>query len=129
MPNFNFEIYEGKTFQDLCKEVVDRSQSKKDQLDTLMTDVRSLIKNANDAQVFLPRIKEFLDVGVKNDEQIVKLVGIVQRLQTAQIEATGGDTMGLSEDEKEQLIKNSAIQEIKEIQKELCVAVPTSSLS
>lgn len=129
MPNFNFEIYEGKSFQDLCKEVVDRSQSKKEQLDILMTDVRSLIKNANDAQVFLPRIKEFLDVGVKNDEQIVKLVGIVQRLQTAQIEATGGDTMGLSEEEKEQLIKNSAIQEIKEIQKELNTSIPTSSLS
>ena len=128
MPNLDFEVYEGKSFRDLCKEVVDRSQSKKDQLDTLCTDVRSLIKNANDAQVFLPRIKEFLDTGIKNDEQIVKLIAVVQRLQSTQIEATGGDTTGLSEEEKAQLMQNAAKDRIAEIKKEIdSVIVPTTS--
>lgn len=125
MANLDFEVYDGKTFRDLCKEVVDRSQSKKDQLDTLISDVRTLIKNANDAQVFLPRIKEFLDVGIKNDEQIVKLASVVQRLQSTQIEATGGDSTGLSEDEKEELIKNAAKNNITEIKKEVdSVVIP-----
>lgn len=119
MANLDFEVYEGKTFRDLCKEVVDRSQSKKDQLDTLISDVRTLIKNANDAQVFLPRIKEFLDVGIKNDEQIVKLASVVQRLQSTQIEASGGDPTGLSDEEKEELIKNAAKDKIAEIKKEV----------
>lgn len=118
MANLDFEVYEGKTFRDLCKEVVDRSQSKRDQLDTLISDVRSLIKNANDAQVFLPRIKEFLDVGIKNDEQIVKIAAVAQRLQSTQIEATGGDSTGLSDEEKEELIKNAAKDKIVEIKKE-----------
>ena len=131
MPNLDFEVYDGKTFRDLCKEIVDRSQNKKDMLDTLVSDVRTLIKNANDAQVFLPRIKEFLDTGIKNDEQIVKLVAVVQRLQSTQIEATGGDTTGLSDDEKEQLMKAAAKDNIKDIKKEVdsIVVPPTSSLS
>ncbi len=117
--NLDFEVFDGKTFRDLCKDVVERSESKKDQLDTLISDVRTLIKNANDAQVFLPRIKEFLDVGIKNDEQIVKLAAVVQRLQSTQIEATGGDSMGLSDEEKEELIKNAAKEKITEIKKEI----------
>lgn len=128
MPNLDFEIYDGKTFRDLCKEVVDRSDSKKNQLDTLISDVRSLIKNANDAQVFLPRIKEFMDVGIKNDEQIVKLVAVVQRLQSTQIEATGGDTLGLSDEEKEQLIMNAAKEKLTDVKKEIdSIIVPTTS--
>jgi hypothetical protein len=115
----------------LCKEVVDRSQSKKDQLDTLFSEVRRLIQNANDAQVFLPRIKEFLDTGVKNDEQLIKLIAVLQRLQSSQIEATGGDTTGLSDEEKEQLIKMSAKDGINQIKKELdsIIMPPSSSLS
>lgn len=119
MTNLDFEVCDGKTFRDLCKEVLDRSSSKKDQLDTLISDVRTLIKNANDAQVFLPRIKEFLDVGIKNDEQIVKLAAVVQRLQSTQIEAIGGDSTGLSDDEKEELIKNATKDKIAEIKKEV----------
>lgn len=127
MANLDFEVSDGKSFRDLCKEVMDRSQSKKDQLDTLFSEVRSLIKNANDAQVFLPRIKELLDVGIKNDEQLVKLAAVVQRLQSTQIEATGGDSSGLSEEEKEQLLQSAATAKLTEIKKDLdSVVVPTS---
>lgn len=127
MTNLDFEVCDGKTFRDLCKEVLDRSSSKKDQLDTLISDVRTLIKNANDAQVFLPRIKEFLDVGIKNDEQIVKLASVVQRLQSTQIEATGGDSAGLSDEEKEELIKNAAKDKIVEIKKEIDATIVPST--
>ena len=122
----NFEIYDGVTFQDLCKDVCTRSTSKKDQLDTLVSDVKSLIKNANDAQVFLPRIKELLEVGVKNDEQIIKLVAVVQRLQSTQIEATGGDGLGLSDEEKEQLMQTIAKDKLKEIKREVDTSINLS---
>ena len=115
MPNMDFEVCDGKTFRELCAEIISRSTSKKDQLDTLFSDVRGHIKNINDAQTFLPRIKELLDVGVKNDEQLIKLASVVQRLQSTQLEASGGDTAGLTEEEKEQLIQNVATDKIKEI--------------
>jgi len=119
MPSLDFDVYDGKSFRDLCKDVVDRSQSKKDQLDTLFSDVRSHIKNANDVQVFLPRIKELLDVGVKNDEQLIKLASVVQRLQSAQLDALGGDAGTLTDEEKEQLMQSVAQAKLKEITQEI----------
>jgi len=121
MANVNFEIYDGKTFKDLCKEVVLRSQSKKDQLDTLISDIRSQITQPNDLQVFIPRIKELLEIGVKNDEQLIKLAAVLQRLESAQIEATGGEPTGLTDAEKEQLMKAKLreLEDLKEIKKEI----------
>lgn len=120
MASVNFEIYDGKTFKDLCKEVVLRSQSKKDQLDTLISDIRSQINQPNDLQVFIPRIKELLEIGVKNDEQLIKLAAVLQRLESAQIEATGGEPTGLTNEEKEQLMnaKLRELEALKEIKKE-----------
>lgn len=132
MANLDFEVYVGKSFQDLCKEIVTRSTSKKDQLDTLISDIRAQIKQPNDIQVFIPRIKELLEVGIKNDEQIVKLCAVVQRLQAAQIEATGGDTTGLSDEEKEQLMdaklrEIGALKDIKqEVEVPILTPIPTS---
>ena len=118
--NLDFEVYSGKTFKDLCREVVDRSQSKKDQLDTLIGDMRTLIKGPNDVGQYMPRIKELLEVGVKNDEQLIKLAAVVQRIASSQIEATGGEGAGLTESEKEKLLQNhlDAVEALKVIKKE-----------
>jgi hypothetical protein len=125
----DFEIYDGKTFSEICKEVVLRSTSKKDQLDTLVSDIRKQIKQPNDILVFIPRIKELLEIGVKNDEQLIKLAAVVQRLESTQIEASGGDPTGLTEDEKDQLMKGRLreIEDIKTIKKE--VEGPISTLT
>ena len=121
MADLDFEVYEGKTFKELCKEIVERSVSKKDQLDTLIGDLRTLIKGPNDVGQFMPRIKELLEVGVKNDEQHIKLAAVVQRISSAQIIATGGDEIGLSEKEKENLMKLhlEAQESLKNIKKEV----------
>ncbi len=119
--NLDFEVCDGKSFKDLCKEVVTRSQSKKDQLDTLISDIRSLIKEPNDVQAFMPRIKELLEVGVKNDEQLIKLCAVIQRIEAAQIEASGGENAGLLSDaDKEQLLQAqlreaATLNEIKKV--------------
>lgn len=80
------------------------SESKKDQIDILISELRSLIKTVNDATIVVPMIKDYYDVGVKNDEQLVKLAAVIQRL-VAKGEATGeGNSMVLSEDERKQLM-------------------------
>ena len=125
--NIDFEVCDGKSFRDLCKDIVNRSQTKKDQLDTIISDIRGLIKNANDAQVFLPRIKEFLDVGIKNDDQLVKLAAVVQKLQSTQLE-TGLDASGLSDEEKEELMRVAASEKITEIKKDVDnIVIPSTT--
>ena len=115
MSTLNFDVCDGKTFRDLCEDIIVRSNSKRDQLDTLLSVVRSYITSANDAQSFLPRIKELLEVGVKNDEQLVKLASVLQRLHSSQLDAAGGDPVGLSDEEKEQLLQSISVEKIKEI--------------
>lgn len=131
MPNLDFEVYDGKSFKDLCKDVIDRSISKKDQLDTLISDIRNLIKTPNDAQAFIPRIKELLEVGVKNDEQVIKLASVVQRLQSSQLEASGGDSAGLSEEEKDELMqaRMRELEVLKTIDNDVQAPIPTINLT
>jgi hypothetical protein len=113
--DINFELFDGKTFKDLCRDVIDRSDNKKIQLDTIIGDLRTLIKGPNDIPMLIPRIKELLEVGVKNDEQLIKLAAVVQRLHSTQIEATGGEDGGLSEEEKDKLLE----QHLADVQKNL----------
>jgi len=109
----NFQLYEGKSFNDLLKDIVTNADNKRDQIDITISDLRDQIKTINDAIVLAPIIKEYLDVSVKNDDALVKLAAVCQRLISAQSESTGG-SLGLSDEEKEQLMKD-----IKDIQIEV----------
>jgi deoxyribose-phosphate aldolase len=114
MPDLDFEICDGKSFRDLCRDILSRSDSKKNQVDILYTDMRQHIKDASSALNFVPQLKALIETGIKNDEQLVKLAAILQRLQSTQIEATGGEGGGgLSEEDKAQLMR-----EVSEVKKE-----------
>lgn len=113
----NFEIFEGKSYKDLLKEICVNSQTKKDQIDILIGELRPLVKTVDDATAVVPLIKEYLDVGVRNDEQLVKLAQIIQRLKSNEqmAAAESGDNVILSEEEKKVLMKNldPIVKEIK----------------
>lgn len=116
----NFEIFTGTTFQDLCREIYARSEQKKDNIDLLISELRPYIKSLDDAVQMVPHIQKYFEIGVKNDEQLVKLAQVAQRLQAAKMEQ-GGDTL-LSDIEKEELMK-----EIKEVATEVKKPVPILS--
>lgn len=105
METSDYEVYKGKSFASLCKDIVSNSEEKKQQLDILITDLREMIKTVNDAVTVVPLLKEYFDAGIRNDEQLIKLAAIIQRLMAdkanAESEAGGGI---LSEDEKKQLM-------------------------
>ena len=103
--DLDFELYKGKKYSSLLKDVVVNSEQKKDQIDILVSDLRSMIKTANDAIVVVPLIKDYLDVSVRNDEQLVKLAAVVQRIISSQSQGDDGNMgMLLSEDERKQLM-------------------------
>jgi hypothetical protein len=101
----DIEIFKGKNFSDLCKDIVKNSEEKKNQIDILITDLRDMIKTVNDATMIVPLLKEYFDVGVRNDEQLIKLAAIIQRLMSGKGGADGeGGSMLLTDDERKQLM-------------------------
>jgi|TARA_S200002703_G_scaffold3043_2_gene4526 hypothetical protein len=103
--DLNFEIYKGKSFSGLCRDIVKNSEKKKSQIEILISELKDLIKTVNDAIVVVPLIKDYFDVGVKNDDQLVKLASIVQRLVNKSESTSEGTGMVLSEEERDELMK------------------------
>ena len=109
------EIFEGKTFQDLTKDIYDNQKNKKLQLDLLIQEIHGMIQTLDDAVLVAPLIKELFDVAVKNDEHLVKLAGVYQRI-LAKSSSGDEESMLLSDSEKEDLI-NALQDDIVDIQK------------
>lgn len=115
-------IFDDKSMKDLYREVYTRSETKKNQLNTLLSDIQKHITDKNDAIIFLPQIKEFLTVGVKNDETLIKLIAVIQKMTTLKDGGENGEL--LSEEEKEQL-RNSITNTIEEINTTINIPVNT----
>jgi len=111
----SYEVFEGKSLSDVFKDIYTNSKENKKQIEVLMKDLLKFVTDTASAVALVPILKDYLDVAVKNDEQLIKVAAIVQKLASA--EAKGSDNeFGLSELEKEQLMSNlsDSIQEIQE---------------
>ena len=112
----DYEIFEGKTLSDVFKDIYDNSKTNKTQLEVLMKEVVGFIKDGDTAVQIIPMLKEYLEINVKNDEQLVKLATIVQRITAAEKRISdSGDEFGLTENEKQQLMDaiESDVQELQ----------------
>ena len=112
----DYEIFEGKTLSDVFKDIYDNSKTNKQQLEVLMKEVVGFIKDGDTAVQIIPMLKEYLEINVKNDEQLVKLATIVQRITAAEKRVSdSGDEFGLSDAEKQQLMDaiESDVQELQ----------------
>ena len=99
----DFNIFDGKNFSDLSKEIYDNSKLKKTQLDLLIQEVHGYIQGIEDIALVGPIIKELFDGSIKNDDNLLKLATVIQRIMNKQADAVD-DTSLLSEDEKEELM-------------------------
>ena len=117
MASTDFELFKGTTLSDLMKDIYHNSKKKSRQIDGLIQELQPLVKNVGDAAVIVPMIKEYLEVSVKNDDALVKLAAVVQRLLTASAkESESGGEFILSDEERSRLLQE-AEDEIKAIQK------------
>ena len=99
----DFNIFDGKNFSDLSKEIYDNSKLKKTQLDLLIQEVHGYIQGIEDIALVGPIIIELFDASIKNDDNLLKLATVIQRIMNKQVDAVD-DTSLLSEDEKEELM-------------------------
>jgi hypothetical protein len=112
----DYEIFEGKTLSDVFKDIYDNSKTNKKQLEVLMKEVVGFIKDGDTAVQIIPMLKEYLEINVKNDEQLVKLATVVQRIMAAEKRVSdSGDEFGLSESEKQQLM-DAIEHDVQELQ-------------
>ena len=97
------EIFEGKSFQDLTKDIYKNTTDRKKQIDLLISEIHGFITTIDDVVMVAPIIKEYMDASIKNDEHLVKLAGVLQRIIS---KSSGADdeSMLLSEAEKEELM-------------------------
>jgi len=94
-------IFEGKTSSDVFKEIYSNSKKKDKQINSLIAELKPLIQNIGDAPVVVPLIKEYLEVSVKNDEHLIKMMAVIQRLNNSN--ASGGGDSLLTDEELKQL--------------------------
>lgn len=102
--SFETEVFNGKTLSNMFEDVYRNTESKRSQINGFVSSIVKLITTPDDAVVLGPIVKDFLDVQVKNDEHIVRLVQIAQRLVSVNTKTEDGGL--LSDAEKEQLLKN-----------------------
>tara|TARA_Y100001963_G_scaffold151641_1_gene234878 strand:+ start:1067 stop:1462 length:396 start_codon:yes stop_codon:yes gene_type:complete len=97
------EIFKGKTFQDLTKDIYENTTNKKKQIDLLISEIHGFIQTIDDVVMVAPIIKEYMEVSVKNDEHLVKLAGVLQRI-ISKSSGASEESMLLSENEKDELM-------------------------
>jgi len=99
----DFKIFGDKNFSDLSEEIYNNNKLKKTQIDLLIQEVHGYIQGIEDIAIVGPIIKELMDVGIKNDDNLVKLATLYQRIMSKQ-PIDDSDVGLLSEEEKEQLM-------------------------
>jgi len=97
-------LFDDKNFSDLLKDIYNNTKKKEAQITELINQLKPMIRNMTDASMMVPLVKEYLEVSVKNDDNLVKLTAIVQRLLVSSAKTNTGDDGMLSEAEKQQLM-------------------------
>jgi hypothetical protein len=110
-----FQLFDGKNLSSLFRDIYENQQNKKKNISDLIESLRKLIKNVGEATVIAPIIKDLIEVSVKNDEHLIKMATIAQRLAAAEAKGIGEDGW-LSENEKAQLL-NDLEDSVNELEK------------
>ena len=113
MNSLDSNIFGDKKLKDLFQEIYTNQKKKEKQISALIEELKPLIDDIGDATLVVPLIKEYLEIGVKNDEQLIKMTTIIQRcLSNDNNNGDGG--LLISDEEKAQLLG-----EINKIQENL----------
>ena len=113
--SLEFKLFDGKNLSSLFKDIYDNQQVKKKNISEMIESLRKLIKNVGEATVLAPIIRDLIDTSVKNDDHLIKLATIAQRLAAAEAKGIGEDGW-LSEHEKNQLLNDLEVA-VNEIDK------------
>ena len=112
----DYEIFKGKSLSSLFQDIYENQNYNRKQLDGLTRNITSMIKDGDTAVQIVPMIKEYLEINVRNDELLVKLAGIVQKIITAESKGESESEFGLSEIEKQEIMNTILEHDTKDLQ-------------
>ncbi len=100
----DFEIFKGKNLSSLFEDIYNNQVSKKQKISGLIEELKKMIKHVGDVASVGPILHGLVDSSVKNDDQLVKLASIVQKIVASEKKTEGQDGF-LTEFEKNQLLR------------------------
>jgi hypothetical protein len=109
----DFELFPGKNLSGLFEDIYNNQINKKKHISEVIFEIRKMIRHNGDMGILGPVIKDLIDTSVRNDDQLVKLATIAQRI-IASSQKSEGDTGYLTDAEREQLLS-----EIEQVQDEV----------
>ena len=101
MSQFDQIIFKNKSFGNVLEEIYENQKKKDKQVSALINELKPMIEEIGDATLIVPLIKEYMEIGVKNDEMLVKMAALAQRAMNS---ASGENALGISDEEKQQLL-------------------------
>jgi len=126
MDSLNQVLFDDKSFGDLLKEIHGNQKKKAKQLASLIAELRPLVQSLGDATVVVPLIKEYMEISVKNDDQLIKMAAIVQRLSSGA--SSNGDGGLLTAEEMDQLM-DVAEEIAKTVEKPKQIEAPDDNIN
>ena len=108
-----FELFPGKNLSGLFEDIYNNQINKKKHISEIIHEIRKGIRHAGDLAVLGPVIKDLIDTSVRNDDQLIKLATIAQRIMLANNKSEGDEGF-LTAAEREQLLA-----EIEQVQDEV----------
>jgi hypothetical protein len=96
-------VFKDKKFSDILEEIYNNQKKKSKQITAMIRELQPLIQDTGDATIIVPLIREYLDAGIKNDDHLIKMATIIQRILNSQ--GSAEETLLISEEEIEQLMQ------------------------
>lgn len=106
MDNLESNIFGDKKLKDLFQEIYSNQKKKEKQISSLIDELKPMINDIGDATLIVPLLKEYLEIGVKNDEQLIKMATIIQRCIATGNSSNSDNGFSISEEEKAQLLND-----------------------
>jgi len=101
MSQFDKTVFGKKKFSDILEEIYDNQKKKDKQINALINELKPMIEEIGDATLLVPLIKEYLEMGIKNDDLLIKMAALAQRAMNSESTDAG---LGISDEEKQQLL-------------------------
>ena len=107
---FDKLVFGKKKFADLLEEIYTNQKRREAQVTALISELKPMVTDIGDATLIVPLIKEYMEIGVKNDDALIKMATIIQRV----VNNSGDDGgLGITDDEKDALLAEMEKLQIK----------------